>query len=312
VQNLTLTNTGNAALTFTAAIAGVNPANFARAGGTCTSPVAAGASCTIGLTFRPNALGARTATLRLTNNAPGGRRDIVLAGNGVSTTDVVAPVTQAPDRTLTRDLQLLTQTVPVTLHWSGVDSGSGIASFELQQTTNGGATWVNVPLPSPTATSIDRPLAPGATVYRFRVRATDGAGNVGTFTAGPSFTVSAVQDGTPSIVNSGVWSTQTGSALFGRSTSFTAGPGSATLTFTGDSIAWVATVGPNRGIGIVFIDGVQVGSVDLFAPALINRRMVFTAPLPAGLHTIEVSSARTRNISSTGFRIDVDAFIVTS
>jgi hypothetical protein len=312
VQNLTLTNTGNAALTFTAAIVGVNPANFARAGGTCASPVAAGASCTLGLTFRPNALGARTATLRLTNNAPGGRRDIVLAGNGTSTTDVVAPVTQAPARTLTQDLQLLTQTAPVTLHWSGVDVGSGIASFELQQTTNGGTTWVNVPLPSPTATSIDRPLAPGATVYRFRVRATDGAGNVGTFTAGPSFTISAVQDGTPSIVNSGVWSTQTGSALFGRSTSFTAGPGSATLTFTGDSIAWVATVGPNRGIGIVFIDGVQVGSVDLFAPALINRRMVFTAPLPAGLHTIEVRSARTRNISSTGFRIDVDAFIVTS
>ncbi|MDX6534153.1 MAG: hypothetical protein QOF68_1897, partial [Gaiellales bacterium] len=312
VHELTLTNTGNAVLTFTASIVGTNPANFARAGGTCVSPLAAGASCTMSLTFRPNALGARTATLRLNNNAPGGRRNIALSGNGIPVNDVIAPVTQAPARTLTQDVQLLQQTVPVTISWSGLDVGTGIASFQLQQTTNGGATWVTVALPSPTATSINRALAPGTTAYQFRVRATDAAGNVGAFTSGQAFTLSAVQDGTPSIVNSGVWSSQNNSGMFGGTTRFTQGPGSAALSFSGDSIAWVAGVGPSRGIGIVFIDGVQAATVDLFAPVLANRRMVFTTPLSAGLHEIEVRSARTRNISSSGFRVDVDAFIVTS
>ncbi len=68
-------------------------------------------------------------------------------------------------------------TVPLTLTWSGTDSGWGIGSYKLQQSVDGGH-WKTIALPRPKATSIVRMVAPGGSI-RYRVRAIDKAGNRG-------------------------------------------------------------------------------------------------------------------------------------
>ena len=65
----------------------------------------------------------------------------------------------------------------VQISWSGTDKGWGIGSYRLERSVNGGA-WARVSVSSPTARSVVQSLAVART-YRYRVRATDKAGNVG-------------------------------------------------------------------------------------------------------------------------------------
>src|SRR5437016_14608429 len=58
-----------------------------------TSPatLAAGGTCTINVTFTPTALGARTGTLSLTDNAGGSPQIMTLSGNGTAPAVGLAP-----------------------------------------------------------------------------------------------------------------------------------------------------------------------------------------------------------------------------
>src|SRR5439155_1168692 len=81
VQFVTVSNTGNATLTFSGSF-GIS-GNFAFAGlGTCGSSLAAGASCTISVKFTPTATGTRTGTVTLNDNAPNSPQSISLSGSG--------------------------------------------------------------------------------------------------------------------------------------------------------------------------------------------------------------------------------------
>ncbi|HTN54072.1 MAG TPA: choice-of-anchor D domain-containing protein, partial [Anaeromyxobacter sp.] len=68
-KQVTVSNTGLGALSFTVSIVGANPGDFAQTN-TCAGTVAPGGSCTINVTFTPTALGARAATLSLATNDP--------------------------------------------------------------------------------------------------------------------------------------------------------------------------------------------------------------------------------------------------
>ena len=81
VQTVTLTNTGTTALSISSlAVTGTNAGDFAE-NSTCGSSVAAGAECTIALTFTPPATGARTATLSVADNASGSPQSVSLSGS---------------------------------------------------------------------------------------------------------------------------------------------------------------------------------------------------------------------------------------
>jgi hypothetical protein len=84
-QTITLNNSGNAALSITSiAVIGTNGSDFAQTN-TCGSSVAAGNSCTIGVTFKPTATGTRTAAVTLTDNATGSPQSVSLSGTGAGT-----------------------------------------------------------------------------------------------------------------------------------------------------------------------------------------------------------------------------------
>ncbi len=88
---VTVKNTGTASLTVSGiAITGADPGDFAKTT-TCGASLAAGATCTISVTFKPTATGARSATLGITDNASGSPQGVALSG--VGTTAELTPAT---------------------------------------------------------------------------------------------------------------------------------------------------------------------------------------------------------------------------
>jgi hypothetical protein len=87
-MNVTVTNSGKSAAQFTSfMITGTNSGDYALGtGGTCnpTGSLAAGANCTIAITFTPTAVGTRTATLSIADNATGSPQAVALTGSGIA------------------------------------------------------------------------------------------------------------------------------------------------------------------------------------------------------------------------------------
>ena len=79
-QTVTVSNTGTASASISSVSVG---APFAQTS-TCGSSLAAGASCTVSVTFTPTAGGAASGTLSIASNAPGGPLTVALSGTGVS------------------------------------------------------------------------------------------------------------------------------------------------------------------------------------------------------------------------------------
>src|SRR5207302_1370575 len=93
-MTVTLTNTGTAALTINSFAASGDFAATSTGASACpTSPttLAAGGNCTINVTFTPTALGARTGTLSLGDNAAGSPQTVALSGNGTGPGVGLAP-----------------------------------------------------------------------------------------------------------------------------------------------------------------------------------------------------------------------------
>jgi len=87
-QVVTLTNTGTQTLNIsTITITGANLSDFAQTNN-CGSSVAGGASCIINATFKPTAVGARTASITITDNAGDSPQNVALSGTGVTTVTV--------------------------------------------------------------------------------------------------------------------------------------------------------------------------------------------------------------------------------
>ncbi len=90
VQPVTLTNTGNAALTITGiSIAGANSGDFAQTND-CPESLAATANCTMSVTFTPTATGARAANVSIADNASGSPQTAGLTGTGAPANTPIA------------------------------------------------------------------------------------------------------------------------------------------------------------------------------------------------------------------------------
>ena len=82
VKTVNLSNVGSGPLNSSStSVSGANAADF-TVSTTCGSAVAAGASCSINVSFSPRALGLRTAKFILTDNLAGSPQTIVLSGTG--------------------------------------------------------------------------------------------------------------------------------------------------------------------------------------------------------------------------------------
>ncbi len=82
-KNVTLKNGGSTALTITK-ISATGDFGLGTSAKPCVSPLAAGASCMIKVTFTPTELGALTGTLSVTDNATGSPQTVSLSGTGTA------------------------------------------------------------------------------------------------------------------------------------------------------------------------------------------------------------------------------------
>jgi hypothetical protein len=79
-ETITVTNNGSAPLTISSVMVS---GDYAESN-TCGSPVAAGASCAIGVVFTPTAAGARAGVLTINDNVPNGPQVVGLSGVGLT------------------------------------------------------------------------------------------------------------------------------------------------------------------------------------------------------------------------------------
>ncbi|MBV8945592.1 MAG: choice-of-anchor D domain-containing protein [Solirubrobacterales bacterium] len=94
-RSILLTNTGNASLSVgSIAIAGANSGDFAQTN-TCPSSLAAGANCTISVTFAPAAAGSRTASVQVSDNAGDSPQSAPLSGTGTAPGVSLSPTSLA-------------------------------------------------------------------------------------------------------------------------------------------------------------------------------------------------------------------------
>lgn len=164
--------------------------------------------------------------------------------------------------------------VPVWLVWTpGTGAASGIASYVLQRKLDTGAF---VTIATPTSALANVSLRSGHT-YRFRVASVDGASNVSSFVAGPSFKALAYQERSTAVRYRGTWRLLSSTAFHGGRAKYTrARLASATFTFTGRNFAWVAPRNRYQGRARVYVDGRLVTTVNLYSATSLPRQIVFT------------------------------------
>jgi trimeric autotransporter adhesin len=82
-QTMMVTNTGSSEVVISnIALTGANAADFSQ-NNTCGSSLAAGANCTIHVTFTPSQPGPRSASITITNNTTGSPQSVALTGTGM-------------------------------------------------------------------------------------------------------------------------------------------------------------------------------------------------------------------------------------
>jgi hypothetical protein len=216
--------------------------------------------------------------------------------------DTTAPViTKAPAASFKKG-HLGNNSVPVSVTWAGTDSASGISHFDLAQSTDGGAFTV---VASPATPSATVNLSP-AHSYQFEVRATDQAGNVSAFTAGPRFTLTALQETTTAATWTG-WTRQALAGSSGGSVKFATKSGTTTvLSFTGSQVAWVSTIGSNRGTATASLDAGTPATISTNGTALKTATVVYTKKVTAGTHSLLLKVLGTAGHP----RVDVDCFLI--
>ena len=90
-QTVTVKNTGTSAVTLTSeTITGASATSFVKSATTCGASLAASASCTVSVEFKPASAGAKTASLSVADNATGSPQTVALTGTGTAATLTVS------------------------------------------------------------------------------------------------------------------------------------------------------------------------------------------------------------------------------
>jgi hypothetical protein len=136
-QSVTVSNSGNAA----AAVSSVTTSGDFAQTNTCGTSIAAGASCTVSVTFRPTASGARTGTLTVNSNATNPALSVSLSGTGATagTATLAANPTSLTFASTSVNTSSAAQNVTITNTGSASATVSGVTtSGDFSQTNTCG------------------------------------------------------------------------------------------------------------------------------------------------------------------------------
>jgi hypothetical protein len=278
-QTATLANSGTAPLSIATLVTGST--EFAISGGSCVAggTVAAGASCSINLSFTPSSAGARSATLTATHNA--GSSSTSLSGTGVALSPVIGVSPTSLSFSQTVNTASSAQTVTV--------SNSGSAPLLLSALSLSGAQAAEFSLASGTTCVAGGSIAAGASCS---VKLTFTPAASGMRSASLAITHNAA--GSPSSVTlngSGTATPQPAISLNATSLAFSSqvlatasaaqsvtvsNSGAATLTFSGLTLAGSAAADFTRGgtcsAGGTLAAGASCSVSFSFTPSAIGTR----------------------------------------
>ncbi|MEU2128237.1 N-acetylmuramoyl-L-alanine amidase [Streptomyces sp. NPDC018352] len=169
-----------------------------------------------------------------------------------------------------------TTAVPLTLKWKATDAAS---LKEVRLTAPVAKTY------GPTTTSASHTAKSGVSTT-WSMKAYDQAGN--TATASVAGTPVIVQES--SATKSGTWTTRSSSSyLGGKSYSSSSKGASLSWTFTGRSVALVASRATTSGQAYVYVDGVKVSTVDLKSSTTKYRDALWTKSWSSSAkHTVKI------------------------
>jgi hypothetical protein len=146
-QSITLTNSGNATLNITGiTITGANAADYSETS-TCGATLAASATCSISVVFKPTAAGTRTAAVSFADNASNNPQSVALSGAAVTPSTPAATLTPASlsfasqivDTSSAAKAITLTNAGSATLNITGI-SIAGTNTSDYSEITTCGAT----------------------------------------------------------------------------------------------------------------------------------------------------------------------------
>jgi len=213
--------------------------------------------------------------------------------------------------------------VPVRMHWSGGDGGSGLAGYDVWQFWEGDSKVLS----DTQETSYDflgsnylSDCGGGAHNATYHVVATDNRGNsAATADAALMYLDVWQEDGTTvgyapplPVVKVGDWSAPSCACSNGGATYSSTTRGDS-LTYTLKANAPSLTVGlvvgenADRGQVGISVDGVKAVPVDTYDPAENDRVIVWQRTLTRGVHTLKLTNLGTAGRS----RIDIDSILLT-
>ena len=274
--------------------------------------------CSLVLSGSTDSFAPCTSPQSYTNVGDGTWRFAVQALDAGNAATAVRAYGFAPQQSFVVPAAASTASVPVSLTWTGSANATG---YELQQSINGGAFFDVAGCTSaapcgPTSTQVGvRPSATNqstVTTYRYQVRAVNAAGAFGAYATATAFSLPATDNSGGFSFNGG-WSGLNLSGAYNGSVQQSSTVGAFaqnSSALTAARVAFVSTKGPDRGIAQLTLDGAVVGTVDLYAPSVQPAQVVWTSgALGAVGHTLRVSVTGSKNASSTGTKVDIDAYL---
>jgi hypothetical protein len=121
-----------------------------------------------------------------------------------------------------------------------------------------------------------------------------------------------LDDANAELAFDGDWGTSINDKMFDGAYRYTLDEdGAMTVAFTGTSIAWITATNSNFGIAEVSLDGGAPQQVDLYSPSIKYQQTVWdSGEITHGRHVLEIRYTGTKNASSSGTYIGVDALDV--
>lgn len=127
-----------------------------------------------------------------------------------------------------------------------------------------------------------------------------------------TFTKTWFEETDPAITYTGTWKVyEVCPSCSGGSLKYSAQTGArADFSFTGTGIRWIVVKGPMMGKARVYLDGVNMGLVDLYSPTVTYQVILQKTGLEPVNHTLTLEVSGQKNPSATNTVINIDAFEV--
>ena len=216
--------------------------------------------------------------------------------------DPTPPVFHAPPDVFLDEGQVL-DGVPVRIEWDARDEAP-LRFFVTRIGSGGGESEELVRYNDGEATqqTVRDHLRLGRRGLPYAVYACDETSS--TLGLAPMFALRGPQEADERIVYEGAWLDRRDPDAWRNGLRVTDESGSsATLSFDGSQVAWIATLGPDQGSASIRLDGTLVETVDLFATDRRPGSVVFRWRGEPGPHTLRIEALGTGRVGVDGFAV---------